>query len=411
MSSYSTALSGLLANTTALNVVGDNLANMNTQGFKADAVGFETAMNEATASLQIGAGVGATNTTRNFTQGNIQTTGAALDAAIQGNGFFVAQDAAGDTMYTRDGTFNLNSSGQLITANGSLVQGWMAVNGVVSASGATGPITVPLLSSQPPVPTSNMSLDANLNASAAKNDTFSTPIQVYDSLGDAHTLTVTFTNTGANAWSYSVGIPGQDLAGGTAGTTTSIATGSLTFDSSGNLKTPAAPGTVNVKNTTALADGAATLNINWNLYDAGGNSLVTQFAQTSAASGTSQDGSAPATVTGVSLQNGGELVASYSNGSQKALAQVALASVSNPDSMIAAPNNMYTVGIDTITPSIGAAGTGGRGNLVAQSIEASNVDMATEFTNLIVFQRGYEANSKVITTLNQMDQTLLAIQV
>src|SRR5215469_7588209 len=175
MSSYSTALSGLLANTTALNVVGDNLANMNTQGFKADAVGFETAMNEATASLQIGAGVGATNTTRNFTQGNIQTTGGALDAAIQGNGFFVVQDSAGDTMYTRDGTFNMNSSGQLISANGALVQGWMATNGVVNASGATGPITVPLLSSQPPVPTSNMTLDANLNASAAKNDTFSAP--------------------------------------------------------------------------------------------------------------------------------------------------------------------------------------------------------------------------------------------
>ena len=410
MSSYSTALSGLLANTTALNVVGDNLANMNTQGFKADEVGFETAMNQATESLQIGAGVGSTTTTRNFTQGNIQNTGGALDAAIQGNGFFVAQDANGDTMYTRDGTFNLNSSGQLVTQSGALVQGWMATNGVVNASGATGPITVPLLSSQPPVPTANMSLDANLNASAAKNDTFSTPIQVYDSLGDAHTLSVTFTNTGANAWTYNVNIPGQDLTGGTAGTSTSIATGSLTFDSSGNLKTPAAPGTVNVKNTTALADGAATLNINWNLYNAAGNSLVTQFAQTSASTGTSQDGSAPATVTGVSLQNGGQLVASYSNGSQKALAQVAVASVSNPDTMIALPNNMYSVGIDSSTPSVGAAGTGGRGNLVAQSVEASNVDMATEFTNLIVFQRGYEANSKVITTLNQMDQTLLAIQ-
>ncbi len=177
----------------------------------------------------------ATITTRNFTQGTIQSTGGAMDAAIQGNGFFVVQDSAGDTMYTRDGSFNLNSSGQMITSSGALVQGWMATNGVVNASGATGPITVPLLSSQPPVPTANMSLDANLNASAAKNDTFSTPIQVYDSLGDAHTLTVSFTNTGANAWTYNVNIPGQDLTGGTAGTLTSIATGSLTFDSSGNL--------------------------------------------------------------------------------------------------------------------------------------------------------------------------------
>lgn len=411
MSSYSNALSGLLANTTALDVVGDNLANLNTQGFKSNEVTFEDAMNEATSSLQLGGGVASTNTVRNFSQGTVTNTGNALDAAVQGNGFFVVQNSSGNTLYTRDGSFNLNASGQLVDASGNLVQGWMATNGVVNPSGATTGITVPLLTSQAPVATTTMSLEANLDASSATGTTFSTPIQVVDSLGNTQTLTATFTNTGANAWSYAVTIPGQDLTGGTAGTNTSIATGNLTFNSSGDLTSPAAPGAVTVTNTTGLADGAATLNINWNLYDANGNSLVTQYAQTSASSGTTQNGTLPGIVTGVSLQNGGQLIATFSNGNTQTLAQIAVAGVSNPDSLIGTQNNDYMVGTDTIAPSVGAAGTGGRGNIVAQSLESSNVDMATQFTNLMIYQNGYEASSKVITTQDQMDQALLAIQV
>ncbi|HLW76392.1 MAG TPA: flagellar hook-basal body complex protein, partial [Bryobacteraceae bacterium] len=136
---------------------------------------------------------------------------------------------------------------------------------------------------------------------------------------------------------------------------------------------------------------------------------LTGFVQASASSGTNQDGVQAATVTGVSIQNGGLLVASYSNGNTTTLAQVAVAQISNPDSLIAAANNDYTLGTDSLAPSVGAAGTGGRGQVLGSSIEASNVDMATEFTNLIVFQRGYEANSKVVTTIDQMSQTLLQI--
>jgi flagellar hook protein FlgE len=411
MSSFSAPLSGLLANTTALNIVGDNLANMNTQGFKGNTVLFEDAMGQATASLQVGDGVGSTLTERDFTQGTLQTTNGPLDAAIQGNGFFVVQSTAGETMYTRDGSFSLNSAGQLVTSTGNLVQGWMATNGVANPSGPVTNITVPSLTPQPPAATQNMTLTANLNAAAASGTSFSTPIQVVDSLGNTHVLTVNFTETGANAWSYTVTIPGGDLTGGTAGTNTSIATGSITFDTNGNLKTPA-PGTpVAVKTTTGLADGAADLDINWNLYNSSGAATLTQFAQTSAATGTSQDGTQPGSVTGVSLQNGGMLVATYSNGNVATIAQVAVASVSNPDSLITVANNNYTLGVSTLTPSVGGANTGERGSIVAGSLESSNVDMATQFTNLIVFQRGYEANSKVITTIDQMDQTLLAIQI
>jgi flagellar hook protein FlgE len=408
LSSFYTPLSGLIADTTALDVVGDNLANMNTQGFKSNTVTFEDAMNEATASLQIGAGVGQTLTERNFSQGNITQTGGAFDLAIQGSGFFIVQNQSDQTLYTRDGSFSLNSQGQLVDANGDFVQGWMATNGTVNPSGATTNITVPLLSSLAPVATQNVTLDANLDASAAVGDTFTTPIQIYDSLGDAHTLSVTFTNTGPGAWNYQVTLPGPDV-GAAAGTTSQLASGALTFGANGNLTSPAAGTPINITNTTALADGAATLNINWNLYGSNNTPTLTGYAQASAASGTTQDGAAAATVTGVELQNGGTLVATYSSGTTQTLAQVALASVSNPDSMVATNNNDYTPGPNTITPSVGAAGTGGRGSLVGQSIESSNVDMATEMTNLIVFQQGYDANSKVITTIDQMDQTLLAI--
>jgi flagellar hook protein FlgE len=409
MSSYTTALSGLQANSTALDVVGNNLANMNTQGFKSDDVLFEDAMNAANASLQVGSGVQSTLTSTNFTQGSLQTTGQPLDAAIQGNGFFVVQDAAGNTSYTRDGSFSINSAGDLVTSTGDLVQGWSAVAGVLNASGPTSAISIPSLTSLPPTGTANMTLTANLDATAEKGTTFSTPIQVVDSLGNDHTLTVTFTETAANAWSYEVDIPGQDVSGGTAGTPSSLAKGSLTFNSSGELTSPASGTPINLTTSGALTDGAKALNINWNLYDSNGNPLLTQFAEASAASGTTQDGVQPGTATGVTLQNGGELVASYSNGQQVTIAQLAVASVANPDSLIAVSDNNFTVGPQTLAPSVGTAGTGTRGNIVGGSIEASNVDMATEFTNLIIYQRGYEASSKVLTTQNQMDQMLLAI--
>jgi len=410
MSSFSTPLSGLLANQQALSVVSDNIANSNTQGFKSNSVLFEDAMNEASASLQIGAGVGSTLTTRSFTQGSVQSTGGSFDAAIQGGGFFVMQDAAGNVTYTRDGSFKLNAEGQLTNNSGQLVQGWTAVNGVVNPSGAVSPISVPSLSSQSPAPTANMTVSANLDASSPVGASFSAPIQVVDSLGDTHTLTVNFTNTAPLTWTYDVTIPGEDLTGGTAGTPSSLTTGTLTFSNSGVLTSPAAGAPIAVATTTGLADGAADLSINWNLFDSAGGPLITQFASASTTTGSTQDGVQAATVTGMSLQNGGSLVATYSNGTHRTLAQLAVASISNPDSLLAIANNQYMAGVGTTTPSVGAAGTGTRGNIVANSLEASNVDMATELTNLIVYQRGYQADSKAITAIDQMQQTLIAMQ-
>src|SRR5271166_4890330 len=270
MSSFSTPLSGLTAASDALDIVGNNLANLNTTGYKDTTISFYDLLQQSIAggAVQIGGGVSATHSETIFNQGSIQQTGGAFDAAIQGNGFFVLHDPGGATLYTRAGNFTLDKNGNLITGNGQFVQGWSAVNGVINTNGPTGDITIPA------------------------------PIQVFDSLGQAHTLTVTFTETKANTWNYTVDIPGADLTGGTPGTPSQLATGTLTFDGSGNLTAPAPPGQIAIA-AKGLADGASDLNMNWNLYDKNGAPQFTQYAQASALSGATQDGTAAAQVTQV----------------------------------------------------------------------------------------------------------------
>jgi len=413
--SFSIALSGLTADTDALDIVGNNLANLNTTGYKDTTASFYDLLAQTAGggSIQIGGGVSATIGQSQFTQGSIQLTGGAFDAAIQGNGFFIVKDTAGDTLYSRAGNFQLDGQGNLTTATGQDVQGWMSTNGVVNTSGAVGDITIPTDALHTPVPTTQFSADLNLQSNGVvgqTSGTFSAPIQVVDSLGSTQTLTATFTKTGSNAWKYSITIPGEDLTSGTAGTPSQVASGTLTFDSNGNLTAPAPPGVVPVA-ITGLADGASDMNLNWNLFNSTtGAATITQFAQPSALSGTSQDGVAAAEITQVSLGAGGAIIAHYSDGSQSVVAQVALAAIANPQSLISTGQNNFELGADTSAPAVGAPGTGSRGTIQGGALESSNVDIATEFTNLIVYQRSYEANSRVISTLDQLTQDLLNLK-
>jgi flagellar hook protein FlgE len=408
--SFSTALSGLAANNTALDVVGHNLANLNTTGFKADSILFKDIMGQTSGSTVIGAGVATTGTSKQFTQGSIQPTAGPLDAAIEGNGAFVLRNGSGTTLYTRAGNFSFDGTGTLVTGTGEKVQGWSAVNGVLTTNGNVGDISITAIASQSPTATTKMALDANLDASAPTGTKFSTPLQVVDSLGVTHILTYSFTKTGSNAWDYDISIPGEDLTGGTAGTPQSLANGSLTFDSAGNLTAPAAGAPVDVKTTTGLVSGANDLDMQWSLYAADGTSLLTQFSQTSAASSTSQDGIQAAQLTGIKLGDGGTLMATFSSGKQLAIAQIAVAAIGNPDSLISVGNNNFQVGTNTLTPTVGLPNTGNRGTILGGSLESSNVDLAREFTNLIIYQRGYQANAKVITSQDQIDQVLLNIK-
>lgn len=409
ITAFSTALSALQGDGTAIDIIGNNLANLNTTGYKSSTAEFQDLMAQTMGftqnSAQVGLGIGSVGSLRQFTQGNISTTNGPTDAAIQGNGFFVVKNSSNQTLYTRAGNFQVDSTGNLITATGEKVQGWSAVGGTINPNGAIGNITVPLSGTVPAVQTTTMSLNMNLNSESPITGTgsvFSAPIQVYDSQGSAHTLTATFTKTAANSWSYTVTAPAADASSG--GTTTPLTSGTLTFDAKGNITSPAATTDPQVINFTGLTDGASDMTINWNLFDSSGNSTITQLAQTTGVSATNQNGFAAGQVSGVGIQNGGLIVANYTNGQQVTVAQLALATITNPQTMTAVGNNELQASPTTAQAAIGVANSAGRGQILGGSLESSTVDMAAQFTELLTMERGYQAASRIITTSDQLLQ-------
>lgn len=406
---FSTALSALDANGVAVDVVGNNLANLNTPGYKESAAYFSDLVSESLGAgqTQLGFGVASPLTIREFFQGAIQASSGSLDAAIQGNGFFVVNNN-GAMEYTRAGNFQTDLAGNLLTPTGQQVQGWMTTDGAVDTGAPIGNITVPVGALQPPQATQNITLTANFNAAATPDSATSTtsdwsaPITVYDSLGTAHVVTIGFAETAANTWSCTATVPGADV-GATSPQT--IGTGTLTFGPDGKLLTPPA-GSPIALSITGLSDGATTpLNINWNIWNASGTTAtLTQFGQPSATSANTQDGAAAAQMTGVTMSNGGQLLASYSDGQQAVVGEVALASIRNPQTLVAVGSNLFQVSAETGAPAVGAQGTGGRGTIVGGALESSNVDIAQELTELIVLQSAYEANAKVVTTVDTLAQ-------
>lgn len=411
--SFSIALSALSAHTTAIDVVGNNLANLNTVGFKEDAVSFHDLVSQSVGGglgggTQIGFGVGVPSTLRQFTQGAIQSTNGPLDVAIQGDGFLVVNTPSGQQQFTRGGNLEVDTSGNLISPTGDFIQGWTAQNGTVNTNLPVANIVLPVGGLKAPVATQNVSVDLNLNAAATAGpppDTFSTSVQVYDSLGISHVVTFTFTKSStANAWDYSASIPAAD----TTSPSTPV-TGTLQFDGNGVLTSPLPTDPPIVINAPGLTDGASDLNMTWNLYN-GTAPRITQFAQPSATSALSQDGAAAANLVKVSISDGGSIVAQYSSGSQVVVGQLAMATIRNPDSLLSVGDNNYATSALTALPAVGLPNTGGRGQILGASVEASTVDIAKEFTNLIVFQRGYEANARMVTTVDQLTQDTIALK-
>ena len=416
---FSNALSGLTADSAAINVVSENLANLNTTGYKDEQVSFEDLVNQSLSGFSNANSISGSTiarTSQDFTQGTLQTTGGAFDAAIQGGGFFVLRDTSGQQLFTRQGNFQVTSTGEVMTSSGQHVEGWNAVNGVLSTNGVTSDLVVPTSLSSIPVATTQFSLTANLNANAAVGSpdaTFSSPVQVYDAEGNAHTLTVTYTETAPNTWSYAVTIPSADV-GGTGTTTTLGSGGTLTFDGNGKLQSPApGAGSGSIQIPLTLANGAnignPTGTLTWNLYDSAGNPTISQNAQASTNLSNTQDGSQSGSLVGVSIGTGGQLTANFSNGTTQAVGQIALASILNPETMQQLDGNSFAVTGATAAPVIGTPSTGARGSISGGSLETSTVDIATEFTNLLQYERGYQANSKVVTTEDQVIQTTLAL--
>lgn len=409
--SFSTALSALSAHSTAVDVVANNLANLNTPGYKASIVAFSDLVTQSlgVGATQAGFGVAPLKSIRQFVQGAIKATSGDLDVAIQGDGFLVVKDRAGVTQYTRGGYLHVDKSGNLLTANGQRVLGWTESGGTLATNGPVAEIQLPVGTLRPPLATTSFSFDINLNAAATAGppapDTFSSAIEVFDSLGATHVVTVDFTkNATANVWDYSISVPDADVTAPIA-----PVTGSITFDPSGRLIDPPLTGPFPAIDITGLANGAADINLTWQLYNAT-TPRLTQFTQPSAVSANQQDGSATAQLTRVAVGEGGVIMAQYSNGVQAPVGQLALASIRNPESLVAVGNNSFQLGPNSALPAVGLPGTGGRGIVSGGEVENSTVDIAREFTNLIVMQRGYQANARVITTVDEMSQETIGLK-
>ncbi len=412
MASFSIPLSGLNSSSQELSLIANNLANINTPGYKAASANFSTLFyqNLGTSGngdpMQVGTGAQLGSVTVDTTDGAPSATGVNSNAAIQGSGMFVVNDN-GQQLYTRAGNFTVSNAGFLVTANGSLVQGYPAVNGVVNPNAPLGALQVGSGLTTPATATSNIQIGLNLNSQSAVGTSYSDPIQVYDSLGATHTLTATFTKTGTDAWSYAVTLPGADT-GGTSPTT--LASGSMNFDTSGNV-IPPTPGSDTIAlSSAALSNGAAALNINWNVLNGSGGSLVTQTASASAPLSSHQDGGATGNLLNFNIQSDGTIEGSFSNGQTKSLGQIALADFPNVQGLQGVGNNAFQATVGSGAPNVGVPGAGALGQLTGGSIEQSNVDIAAEFSTLIQAQNSYQASAKAVTAFNQMVQTTMTMQ-
>ncbi len=410
LGSFYSSLSGLQANATALSVVGNNLANINTTGFKRSQANFGQIMSNTVRGItgggnpiQIGLGVKTSEIVSRFDQGSIQTTGIKTHLAIQGEGFFQVQ-ANGVNSYTRSGNFAFDEQGFLVASNGGRVQGFLGTlpDGTVDNSGGIRDIQIDLGQAAPPKATELVRFISNLSAEAQVGDTYSTSIEVFDSKGVSHQLSATFTNTGAGAWDYVFSV--DDTGATTTGS------GSLAFGPDGTLTAPAADPTVQV---TGLSSGANDLNITWDLIDstaATPTSYMTSFGNQNNTGTLFQDGYGSGVLQDIDFNQDGVMVGFFDNGLTLELARVAVATFNNSIGLKQVDGGFYFPTAASGPASIDGEGTGGRGVIISSSLESSNVDIAEEFTSLIIHQRGYQSNSRTITTADQLLQEAINLK-
>lgn len=409
MPSFSIPVSGLEASDQALSIISNNLANMNTVGYKGISPEFADLLYQQLGStgagnpIETGLGVKLDATSTDFTQGNVQNTGVPTDVAIEGDGFFQV-DSGAVAQYTRDGNLSINAKGQLVTQDGSNVMGYSAVNGVVNNNGVLSPLSINLGQIDPPQATQNVQINMNLDSSAlTSSPAFNSTVEIYDSLGTSHLLTYTFQKTGANTWNYSITIPQADITGA-AGPVT-LSSGTLSFNGAGQLTSPATNVTGIAINN--FADGASNQKFNWNLFDSNNGPLVSQVAGTSEASSSTQDGFASGSLSTFSIQSDGTIEGSFTNGQTVAVGQIALATFPNSQGLLRIGSNNYMASLASGLPTVGVPGTGGRGTITGGGLEGSNVDISSQFSQLILQQTGYEANAKAFTTFDNVVQSVL----
>jgi flagellar hook protein FlgE len=405
------AISGLRAHQTKMDVTGNNIANVNTVGFKGSQTVFQDTLSQViraggapaadrggTNPAQVGLGVKVAATTTNWTQGATQSTGRSTDFMIEGDGFFVTRGSGGEDLYTRAGSFDFDGSGKLVTPDGSILQGWMAdANGVVNPNGPIGDLSVPYGQLVSPSATRAGAIDGNLPSDAATGASFQTGTKMYDSQGVEQKVFYNFTKTAtANTWEL-------DIVH--ADGTTLVSNASIVFDTAGNLTTPAAPGTL-----AAFMPAPAASYPSWQNNVTIDVSGLTQYGGANTLGDAGQDGYALGSLQSFQLGADGTIMGVYSNELRQPLGRLALASFNNPGGLEKAGNSSFRVGVNSGVAQVGTAGVGGRGSLMSGALEMSNVDLAEEFTGLIVAQRGFQANSRVITSSDEMLQDLVNLK-
>ena len=420
MASFSIPLSGLNADSTALNTIANNLANMSTTAYKSQTTNFSDLFHQQIGTsgsgneIQVGAGVQVASNQTDFTQGSYNTSGmTSNDVALDGNGFFVVSDGSSN-LYTRDGSFTQDASGNLVTSSGLKVMGYPAVNGVVNTNAPLTAINIPVIGQvQQPQATTSFNMTANLDCTSDMNTGFPASVGIFDSLGVSHAATITYTQMGNNTWSYSAALPATDF---TSGVSTPV-TGTMTFDSGGNLisvtptggtATTVGTGTGDISSIplsfTGLSDGAADLNISWNLLGSTGAPTITQEDSESVAPAAPANGYAAGVYQSFTIGSDGTVTATYSNGQTQAVGRLALANVTNPQGLSLQGNGDYATTLASGAASIGPSGSGGLGTIQDSALEESNVNISAEFSNLIIAQRAFEANSKAVTTFDTVTQ-------
>ena len=429
MASFSIPLTGLEADSTALNTVANDLSNMNTTAFKSQSTDFSDLFYQQIGStgsgdpIQVGAGVKVASNEIAFTQGSINSTGNSTDVALNGSGFFVVGNGAGGYEYSRAGNFSLDSAGNLVTSNGLNVMGYPAINGVVNTNAPLAAVNIPVGQVQEPQATTTLSMTANLDCATAAGTQFPAQITVYDSLGEPHVATVTFEpGAAANTWTYSVALPAADYSVAGGDVVPAAITGTMTFDPNGNLTTITPGGgaaetvgtavgdfssidlNFNPAAANVLADGAAGLDIQWNLLGASGTPNISQVDTASAVSATTQNGYTSGQYQSFTINSDGTVTSSYSNGQTQNVGQLALANVANLQGLSLLGDGDYATTLASGTAIVGTSGESGLATMQDDALEASNVNISTEFSDLIVAQRAFEANAKSVTTFDTVTQ-------
>jgi flagellar hook protein FlgE len=408
MRSMFAGVSGLRSHQVMMDVVGNNIANVNTVGFKSSRVIFQDTLSqmlrgssggtgEATAGVnpqQVGLGVRVGGIDIVFAQGASQLTGKATDVSIQGDGFFVERIGA-ETLYTRAGSFSFDPQGFLTDPSGGVVQGWLAAtDGSIVTNAPISDLKLPVGQVIEPIPTKTVNLGGNVSADAPITDPpVQTAVEVIDSLGAKVRVSFDFVKTADNTWTLTA----KDATGA------SIGTANLVFDpATGKLTTPATMPSF----TFDPGDGSAPLTFTADMS----NGALTQFGGPSTAAALGQDGSGSGYLRSFAISDDGIVSGVFSNGKSKTLAQLAVATFANPQGLVKAGGSMYRASSVSGTPLAGIGGTAGRGSLAAGTLEMSNVDLAQEFTNLIIAQRGFQANSRIITASDELLQDLVNLK-